>query len=566
MMLTFGEIQKILNQMPAVDELPELNISILRNITVEPLEPYLRYLAHQIGFKTTVHWGGYDNILQDAINDNSQLLNSKTDCILVFSKLEVISSALAHSFSTLTDQDIESECERILEYVETVIQGIRHQTQAMILWMSFECPVHPCLGIVDLQRPKGQTATIQQLNTSIQKTLLEHKNSYVIDLNLPLARIGSAHYFDYRYWHIGRSPYTRMALCHIAFEIFKYLRALKGKNRKCLVLDCDNTLWGGIVGEDGLSGIRLSPNSYPGSSYYEFQQEVVNLYNRGILITLCSKNDESEIWNVFRNHPDMVLKESHIACARINWDNKVNNLYQIAQELNIGLDSMVFVDDSEFEVNLVRQLISEVETIHLPRKRSTDYRLILSSCGLFDTLALTQEDQTRGAMYSADRKRTQAKQSFTSLEKYYKSLEMTINFVFPNTFTIPRVAQLTQKTNQFNLTTRRYSEADISSFIENTDSDVFYMHLQDKFGDYGIVGVCILIYEGTCAVVDSLLISCRVLGRCVEDTFLPEILNLAQSRGCTGVWGLYCPTKKTLKLKHIIQITVLRKSHQIVSI
>lgn len=548
MMLTFAEIQNFLNQV-SVENQPELNISVVRNITVEPIEPYLAYWAYQMGFAAQVQWGGYDSSIQDAIANNSQLFNSQTDCVLVFLKLEVLSAHLAQCFPTLTAKEIDSECERILEYAQTIIQGLRRQTTAMILWMGFERPLYPSWGILDLQRQTGQTATIQRLNAAIHSLLLGQENSYFVDLDLSLARLGSHHYFDYRYWHIGRSPYTRQALGEIATEVFKYIRALKGQNKKCLVLDCDNTLWGGVIGEDGLAGIKLSANSYPGSCFYEFQQAILNLYHRGILIALCSKNNEAEVWDVFHNHPDMVLQESHIACAQINWDDKAHNLHQIAQELNIGLDSLVFVDDSEFEVNLVRQLLPEVETIHLPRKRSTEYRQMLSSCGWFDTLALTQEDLDRGAMYSAAQQRAQAQKQFMSITQYHESLEMVAEISFADEFSMPRVAQLTQKTNQFNLTTQRYSEADIAGFISCSTSDVLYLQLKDKFGVYGIVGVCIVIYQDAHAVIDSLLLSCRVLGRHVEDAFLHEILKLVTHRECQTIEGQYQPTQKNMQVQ-----------------
>lgn len=548
MMLTFAEIQDVLNQI-SVENQQELHISVVRNITVEPIEPYLAYFAYQMGFAVQVQWGGYDSSIQDAIASNPQLFNSQTDCVLIFLKLEVLSARLAQCFPTLTVEEIDAECDRILEYTQTIIQGIRRQTTAMILWMGFERPLYPSWGILDLQKQMGQTTTIQRLNAAIQSLLLQQENSYFVDLDLPLARIGSQNYFDYRYWHIGRSPYTRQGLCEIATEVFKYIRALKGQNKKCLVLDCDNTLWGGVIGEDGLAGIKLSANSYPGSSFYEFQQEILTLYHRGILIALCSKNNEAEVWDVFNNHPDMVLQESHIACAQINWDDKAQNLRQIAAELNIGLDSLVFVDDSEFEVNLVRQLLPEVETIHLPSKRSTDYRLMLASCGWFDTLALTQEDLGRGAMYSAARQRTQAQQQFTSIIQYHESLEMVAEISFADEFSVPRIAQLTQKTNQFNLTTQRYSEADIVDFMHRSKSDVLYLHLEDKFGLYGIVGVCIVTYQDAHAVIDSLLLSCRVLGRHVEDAFLHEIIKLATYRECQTIEGQYQPTPKNMQVQ-----------------
>lgn len=548
--LSFLQIQEYLNlNQSNMTSLPILNIAILRNIMLEPVEPYLRYLAYQMGYNAQIKFGEYDNIFQEAVAGQGNLLNKETNCILVFMKLETVSVDLARNFSGLSAEQIHLEVDRIKGYITAVLGGIRKQTDAMILWHSFELPVYPSLGIWDSQINEGQTAIIHDLNGFLRESLKHQKNAYFVDLNLCMARLGVKNFHDSRYWHIGRAPYSREALSEIAQEDFKFIRALKGKNKKCLVLDCDNTLWGGIIGEDGLAGIRLG-KTYPGSAYYEFQQEVVNLYQRGVIIALCSKNNEDDVWEVFRKHPDMVLKEEHIATAQINWQDKVANLKQIAQDLNIGLDSLIFVDDSEFEVNLVREVLPEVEVIHLPTDRAIEYRDILVSCGLFDTLTISEEDKKRGAMYKAEAARKKMIIQATNMEEYFKSLEMVVEVRHANEFSIPRIAQLTQKTNQFNLTTRRYSEADIKALAEREDSDVLYVRLQDKFGDSGIVGVCILKYKEGKAIFDSLLLSCRILGRGVEDVFLIQALKLAQKKGCNEAIGEYYATKKNLQVEY----------------
>ena len=358
---------------------------------------------------------------------------------------------------------MQNEVRRIQETITNILTGIRKQTDGMILWHGFEIPLYPGLGIWDSQIPAGQAGVIPELNNFLRTALRSVPNAYYVDLNLCLARVGGKAFYDERYWHIGRAPYSREALCEIASEDFKFIRSLKGKSKKCLVLDCDNVLWGGIIGEDGLSGIKLG-KTYPGSPYYEFQQEVVNLYNRGILIALCSKNNAEDVWEVFRTHPDMVLKEKHIAAAEINWEDKATNLKKIAANLNIGLESLVFVDDSEFEVNLVRGAIPEMTVLHFPKDKTVEYRNMLASCGLFDTLTVSAEDRERGVMYQAEAQRKQLQSQALDLETYLKSLEMVIEVKFADDFTLPRIAQLTQKTNQFNLTTRRYSEADIKKY------------------------------------------------------------------------------------------------------
>jgi FkbH-like protein len=246
----------------------------------------------------------------------------------------------------------------------------------------------------------------------------------------------------------------------------------------------------------------------------------------------------------------MVLKEEHIATAQINWQDKATNLRQIALDLNIGLDSIVFMDDSEFEINLIRQTLPEVEVVHLPKDRAVEYRHILASCGLFDTITVSEEDKKRGAMYKREVNRKQLKVQATDMISYYRSLEMIAEIRFADELAIPRIAQQTQRTNQFNLTTRRYNEADIKHFIENPESDVIYLKLSDRFGDSGIVGTCILRYEKKKAFFDTFLLSCRVLGRGVEEVLIGEALRLAKMQGCELAVGEYYATPKNLQVEN----------------
>ena len=545
--VTFAEIQDILNK-SKIEHLPRMNISILRNVTVEPIVPYLKFLAYEIGFAAEILMGDYDNIFQESLGLKKGILEKNTDCVLIFMKLESLSWNLARNFSALTAEEVQTEVIRIQEIIKNILTGIRNQAEGMILWHGFELPLHPGLGIWDSQIPAGQSGVIPELNNFLRSTLRGVANAYFVDLNLCLARVGGKTFYDDRYWHIGRAPYSREALSEIASEDFKFIRSLKGKSKKCLVLDCDNVLWGGIIGEDGISGIQLG-KTYPGSPYYEFQQEVLNFYNRGILIALCSKNNADDVWEVFRSHPDMAIKEMHIAAAEINWDDKATNLKRIAANLNIGLESLVLIDDSEFEVNLVHRVIPEVTVIHFPKDKTVEYRSMLASCGLFDTITVSVEDRERGAMYKAESQRKKLQEQAPDLITYMKSLEMVVEINFADDFTLPRVAQLTQKTNQFNLTTRRYSEADIKKYMEAKDVDVLSLRLMDRFGDSGLVGVCILKYIGKRAVIDTFLLSCRVLGRGVEDVFIIQAIKMAKQRACEAVIGEYYPTKKNEQVK-----------------
>jgi len=548
--MKYSEIQNILNKAD-LKVLPKLNIVILRNIMIESMIPYIKYLALQIGFEAKIQLGEYDNIVQESLGFKKDLLAENTDSVLVFMKLDNLSWKLARNFASLNVKQIQEEIHRIRETIPHILNGIRKQTQGMILWHSFEIPLYPSLGISDNQHSHGQTGVIQELNNFLRESLAQYPNAYLVDLNLSLSRIGAKSFYDQRYWHIGRAPYSLDALSEIATENFKFLRPLKGKNKKCLILDCDNVLWGGIIGEDGLKGIKLG-KTHPGSAYYEFQEEIVNLYNRGILIALCSKNNDPDVWDVFRNHPDMVLKDKNIVTSQINWEDKATNIRKIAAHLNIGLDSLVFADDSEFEINLVAQELPEVTVIHLPKEKSIEYKDILASCGFFDTLTISSEDRQRGEMYKAEGLRKELQIKTSDLSSYLKSLEMEVEIKFADDFTIPRIAQLTQKTNQFNLTTKRYSDADIKNLTVDKDTQVLNLRLIDKFGDSGIVGVCILKYKDEKAYLDSFLLSCRVLGRGVEDIFMIHALKLAQQRRCKTFIGEYLPTTKNMQAKDFL--------------
>lgn len=545
--LTFAQVQEFL-RCEDLSQCDPLKISVLRNVMVEPIEPYLRYFAYQLGCNAKVAFGAYDNVFQEAVGESRELLNDSTDCVLVFVRLETLSWSLARNFSGLDAVSIRQESDRIDNFVMSVLSGIRSQTSAMILWCGFEDPLYPAEGVSAFTRSGSQVATIRNLNERLRGRLEACSDSYLIDLNICRMRLGGNAFHDARYWHVGRAPYSREALREIAGEALKLIRAARGQNRKCLILDCDNVLWGGVIGEDGLSGIKLGTD-YPGSPYYELQQEALNLYQRGVILALCSKNNANDVWDVFRNHPNMLLREEHIAAARINWQEKSTNIKEIAGELNIGLESLVFLDDSEFEINLVRGVLPQVQVLHLPKQASVKYRDLLAAGGWFDGFAVTEEDRRRGALYRSESGRRRLRETSIDLETYYQSLAMSLEIRFVDTQAIPRIGQLTRKTNQFNLTARRYSDEQIAQFTQDLDRDVISLRLVDRFGDAGIVGVGILAYKEDTAVVDTFLLSCRIIGRRVEDVLLSECVKRAQSRSCTLLRGEYRPTDKNTQVR-----------------
>ncbi len=539
---SFSKIQQEVNEAD-LSALPKFAVSVLRNVTVEAIEPYLRHLAYEQGVNVRLKFGEFDNVVQEALGAAEGLLHERTDCVLVFLQLDTLSQPLAREFAALSRSRVEEEVERIHGLVRSVLTSIRRQTPAMLLWHGFETPLNPALGIIDGNDRNGQSDVIAGLNGFVRDELGALGGAYFVDMDRCRARVGGSDFYDRRYWHIGRAPYSRRALREIAAEDFKFIRALQGLHKKCLVLDCDNVLWGGVVGEDGVAGIKLD-RTYPGSPYWELQQAVLQLYHRGVILALNSKNNEEDVWEVFDSHPNMLLKRDHIAAWRINWRDKATNLRELAAELNIGIESIVFVDDSEFEIDRVRAALPEAHTVHLPVSGAVGNRDRLLSLGLFDTLTRSQEDRKRGEMYRAESQRKRLQTEIADLDSYYRSLDMELEIRLATSLSIPRIAQLTQKTNQFNLTTRRYSEEDIQRLANAEDSEVMSLRLTDRFGDSGIVGVCVLRYERGSAVFDTFLMSCRVLGRKVEDAFAVHCLRRGRSRGCERAVGLYVPTVK----------------------
>ncbi len=471
-------------------QLPRLRWALLSNTTQEPLRPFLKQLCYDLGYDADVWIGGFDTALQDA----SSAECAAAEIVVIALRLQVLAPSLVDRFAALTADEIQAEQARAIDYVAAVAAAVRKQSRAAILVHNFETPLHPALGVIDYRSVAGQVNSIRRLNLDLADRLSRDRSTFIIDLDAIRARHTADAFVDPRTWHIGRVPYTRQAMRAIAGEYLRIVRAAKGRNRKCVVVDADGTLWGGIVGDDGADGVRVG-RSFPGSAFYEFQQALLALRDRGILLALCSKNDRAAVDDVFATRAaDMPLRLEHFAAIRVNWTDKAQNIREIAAELNIGVDSLVFVDDNPHETALVSELLPAVHTILLPED-PVAYRNVLEACDLFDTLTFSDEDRRRSDMYAAEQRRRVEESSSMSVDDYLRGLEMEIVVDRVNDGSIARVAQLTQKTNQFNLTTRRYTESDIRQFADSSDHDVLAVRVRDRLGDSGIVGVAILRHD-----------------------------------------------------------------------
>jgi FkbH-like protein len=375
--------------------------------------------------------------------------------------------------------------------------------------------------------------------TSVLNQYLEEKNNInirLIDIDKVISHLSISASVDLRYYYSSKALYS----INFYKKYFEYVKpiflSVTGKIKKALIFDCDNTLWKGVLGEDGFDGIKM---------FQEVQYLALNLSKKGVIVGLCSKNNAIDIDNVLENHPDMILKEGDIVIKKINWRNKVSNLKHISQELNIGLDSIVFIDDSSFEVELIKKELPEISVFQVP-VTEYEYGLMIREVGnLFYNPSQTKEDVQKSIFYKERLVRCNDK---TSIESYLKTLDLTIDVFVDDLSQISRISQMTQKTNQFNLTTKRYTENEIKGLINSKSHTIITIKISDKYGDNGITGLAILDFNEL--QIDTLLLSCRILGRNIEYKFMDIIVNLLTDKGIKKINSQYIKTMKNQQVSN----------------
>lgn len=375
------------------------------------------------------------------------------------------------------------------------------------------------------------------------KTLFELSDQYhnlkVIDFSEFTRCYPASELIDWKFFFISQMGLSAKLAKDFKAWYSRKIESIALKRKKCLVLDLDNTLWGGVLGEEGIDGIQVS-GDYPGKAFHYFQEALLELSKNGVILTICSKNNEQDVLEAWEKNPYLVLKKEHFATYRINWSDKATNIKEIAEELNLGLDSFVFVDDNPTERELIKQMLPMVEVPEFPthpyelpvffQKLVADY---------FRVYSVTDEDKKKTQQYKANASRAKEQRNFSDFTEFLRSLNIQMTIESANEFNIPRIAQMTQKTNQFNLTTHRYTDADIRQFLQN-GWKIWCLSVADKFGDNGITG-CIMINDSE---IDTLLLSCRILGKGIENAFLKSILMMLKSTGTNKVNATFIPTLK----------------------
>lgn len=489
-------------------------------------------------------WNSYSTHEQNVFDVNSALYSFQPDIVIVHLEIETFLGDFASDILSLSASERAERVDGTKHKVNSLIKTLLNNLpKAKLIVENFTYRNTGYLGILDSNIPAGLNETLLKVNLLLHELKNELGERFILnDFASLVASFGKANAYDFRMYRLGKYPFDRTFSVKLFEHFYSALLPFFNPRKKCIVVDLDNTLWGGIVGQDGIDNLQLGSSGI-GESFVQFQKLLLNFYRSGIFLAACSKNNYDDAIEVIEKHPDMILRKEFFSSLRINWFDKAANITSIAKELNIGTDSIVFVDDNPAECELVKQQMPEVEVINLVGEPDNYIQQLLSVASL-QTISLTEEDFSRNIMHNADEKRKEAELSFSNLDDYYKSLEMKAYISVNNPAQVSRVAQLTQKTNQFNLTTRRYSNEEIKSFMSSSENKVYTLRLVDKFGDNGIVLVAIVKIGDIEWVIDTLLMSCRVIGRQAETALLNFILTQAEKSGVTSVVGQFIATKK----------------------
>jgi FkbH-like protein len=531
--LKYTEILKLNKELEGNIQSKPYEIGILSNVTVNSLKEILEYLCRINRIEPKIEFGNFDNIVQDSASLKDKDLN-----IVIYDVLNIVDQ-VSEFFEDLEDENYNSLINKLFTEIDIIFENLKNT--ATVIFSSFSSLYY---NYNNTNFSKIEIF-VKELNSYVEKN--KTSNVSIINIDKIFALVGFNQSIDYRFYHSSKAPYTFAFLKNYVSAIEPVILRNSGKLKKAIIFDCDNTLWKGVIGEDGIDGIDMSPTSNLGKFFHLVQRIAVFLSKRGVIIGLCSKNNENDVLEVLRNHRDIILKEEHIVIKKVNWDDKASNLREIASDLNVGLDSMIFVDDSNFEINLINEKVPEILTIQVPIVLSDYPDILLRNIYSYFNLVLNSDDAKKTEMYKQQFEREKNKTTFNSIEDYLASLEIELTVVKNDKSYIPRIAQLTQKTNQFNLTTHRYTESKVEYFTSDNKHVVYAMFVKDKFGDNGLTGVCIVKEDENNSknvILDSFLMSCRIIGRNIEFVFIDYIIKELANKGYQTLGADYIQSSK----------------------
>lgn len=517
--------------------LTTFKLGIVSNATLDFVVPFLEATALRYGIALEVVTGPFGQAMQAALDPASIINAAKPDAVLL---------ALDHRGLPFRQDSGGTwppyKADAALRELDAIRQGIRQHSGAICLVQSVPVPLTPLFGSLDATLAGSARAAIAQFNLAIAGDV-SSRGDVLVDVDALAQAVGLGEWHDDRDWHLAKLPFARSALPLYADFVVRTIAALRGKSRKCLVLDLDNTLWGGVIGDDGLEGIAIDQGDARGEAHRAVQAAALDLRRRGVVLAVCSKNDDATARLPFREHPGMLLKEDDIAVFVANWDDKASNLERIAQRLDIGLDSLVLLDDNPAERAQVRLSLPQVAVPELGDDPSTFVRTLMMA-GYFESVAFTPEDLARADQYRGNAHRAELLEGSRDLGEFLQSLQMQIRFAPFQSQGRKRITQLINKTNQFNVTTRRYTEAQVAEMETSAAHYTLQINLTDQFGDNGMICAVICHRRSEQWEIDSWLMSCRVLNRKVEEAICNRIACDAFDAGARQLIGVYRPTPR----------------------
>jgi FkbH-like protein len=518
--------------------LTPFRLGIISNATSHFIVPAAIASAARHGIALDCIEADYDQVMQEALSPDSTINRAKPDAVLVALDYRGLPLRPTPGDAAAAEATVAA----CLQHLAMIRAGIRENSQAICILQTVPRPVEGQFGNFDLVLPGTLRSLIDAVNRGIAESIAE-TSDLLFDVAGLAETVGLADWHDPTLWNMAKVPFSYDFLPLYAEHICRIIAAQRGKSRRCLILDLDNTVWNGVIGDDGLEGIVIGQGDPTGEAHLAVQQTALALRDRGIVLAVSSKNNDEVARLPFQKHPEMLLKEDHIAVFQANWNDKATNIKAIAEELSLGLDAMAFLDDNPVERGLVRRLLPQVAVPELPDDPALYVRSLIAA-GYFEAVAFSAEDRKRAGFYQDNARRVQLQKQAGDVGAYLASLQMVISFQPFDETGRARITQLINKSNQFNLTTRRYTEAEVAAAEQDPDAFTLQIRLADIFDDNGMISVLICRRNGTDWDIDTWLMSCRVLGRKVELAVLQELAVQATSRGITRLVGTYLPTER----------------------
>ena len=522
-----------------------LKIAYLGNYTLEPLPSYVNVVSALNNIIIDDYIGNYDQYFQEVLDSGSALIEYSPQIIYLALSLRKLAPRIYYQFSDLGVKERKQQLEQIVSSLSDWIAIALKNTQATILIGNFMQPCARNSGISDFSQSYSETEFYSELNLTLLRTIKNESRVHLFDIEQLASRFGKEQAQDTKMYYMAKIEWRENFLTTIAEEFVRYIKAIKGYTKKCLVLDMDNTLWGGVIGEEGAMGVKVGQGDPISEAFLEFQYKIKAIKNRGIILAVCSKNNMDDALEVFEKRPEMPLKKSDFSAMAINWNPKHKNLQQIASELNIGTDSLVFIDDNPAECSLVTQMMPEVKTIQLPSDPAT-YPKLLDQLNEFEKVQILQDDLAKAVQYTQNEERKKFQQQTGDMESYLESLGTEIKLWEALEENLPRVHQLFSKTNQFNLTTIRHSMAEVEEFCQSDSYDLTVISARDRFGEIGIIAIYLIdLNREPLLDINSLIMSCRAMGRGIETAIINHLKTkyLINKRGIQMI-STYIPTQK----------------------